>query len=486
MTMPETTARTAAPSPSSAAPAAPTVPGRRPPRRLVWFLLGVLSVFAAREIVNRSAWPDALMRPLLVRDTPGPADVIVVPGAGLTAACTPNLNSVRRTLLAARMYRAGRAPLLLFAGGRPRTGDLSCRVGAVMAQLAIEVGVPAAAVRVEDESRTTHMNAELSAPVLHQLGARRILIVTDRLHMVRAAASYAHHGFAIERASIPVFEGHRDNVEMLAGGLRELVAIRYYRWKGWIEDPWAPGSRALTPPAAGTAHDGVVPILASLSAPRAAPLSAMPQPPALAHPTGPLVVLGASYAGGWKVAALGGVPVVNKGVTGQQSFELLARFDADVLPARPRAVVLWGFANDVFRAPRASVDASMARMRASVTEMIARARAHRIDPILATEVTIREPNTWKDWAAGSVGWLLGKTSYQQYVNGHILAQNAWIRETAQREGLLLLDLQPVVSEAAGQRRAAFAQPDGSHINEAGYAALTAYAEQRLVAHFRRP
>jgi uncharacterized SAM-binding protein YcdF (DUF218 family)/lysophospholipase L1-like esterase len=489
MTMPETPA-----------PAAPPAPGRhrKPPRRLVWFVFGALSLIAARELTNRLAWPDAVVGPLLLQDTSGAADVIVVPGAGLSAACTPNLNSVRRTLLAARLYKAGRAPFLLFSGGRPRAGDLACRVGRVMANLAIEVGVPADAVRVEDESRTTHMNAEFSAPILRQMGARRILIVTDRLHMVRAAAAYAHYGFAIERASIPVFEGHRDNVDMLAGGLREFVAIRYYRWKGWIEDPWAPAtapaaartqSAAGTKPgmmslaAAGASAAPVRPLPASLSTPAS---TTMTQPSVPAHPQGPIVLLGASYAGGWKAATLGGVPVVNKGIAGQQSFELLARFDSDVLPARPRAVVIWGFANDVFRAPRAQVDAAMAKMQASVSTMIAKARAAGIEPILATEVTIREPNTWSDWFAGWAGWALGKTSYQEYVNGHILRQNRWIRETAAREGLLLLDLQPVVGDPSGPRRAAFAQDDGSHISEAGYAALSAYADAALAAHFRQP
>ena len=100
-----------------------------------------------------------------------------------------------------------------------------------------------------------------------------------------------------------------------------------------------------------------------------------------------MVLLGASYAGGWKTPQLGGVPLVNRGVAGQQSFELLARFDADVLPAQPRAVILWGFINDVFRAPRDKVDAAMARSRGSFEDMMQRARAHGIEPIVATEVT---------------------------------------------------------------------------------------------------
>jgi uncharacterized SAM-binding protein YcdF (DUF218 family)/lysophospholipase L1-like esterase len=500
-------------APVSAAPAAPDprVRTRRPPRRLVWFVLGVLSFLAVREAINRTTYADQLVASLLSRDTPGHADVIVVPAAGLTAACTPNLNSLRRTLLAARLYRAGRAPLVLFSGGRPRSGNLTCSVAAVMAKMAVEIGVPESAVRIEHESRTTHENAAESAPMLTAMGATRILLVTDRLHMVRAAASYAHFGFAIERATIPIYEGHRDNVDMLAAGLRELVAIRYYEWKGWIGDPWpeearvrsGPAPRSAAAVAASTAAASPVegnpvegnpvqgnPVEATTAA--TATTTSPPAPDATmmqnmpANPAGPLVLLGASYAGGWKAATLGGLPVVNKGVAGQQSFELLARFDADVVSAQPRAVVLWGFANDVFRAPRERIADSMARMHASFIEMIARARAHGIEPIIATEVTIRAPNTWSDWAMSWVGWVLRKTSYQEYVNGHILAQNAWLRDTAKQQGLLLLDLQPVVAEASGARGRAYAQADGSHISEAGYEALAAYVNPRLAVHFKRP
>jgi uncharacterized SAM-binding protein YcdF (DUF218 family)/lysophospholipase L1-like esterase len=479
--------------PTAPAPSSPN--GRQragtPPRRITWFLLGALAVLGARQLTNRLSWPDYLMRPLLVGDTAGHADVIVVPGAGLSDACTPNLNAVRRTLLAARLYRAGRAPLILISGGRPRAGDLRCTVASVMAQLAVEIGVPPEAVRIERESRTTHKNAELSAPILRELGAKRILIVTDRLHMVRATAAYAHYGFAIERASVPVYEGHRDNVEMLLAGFREMIAIEWYRYKGWIDNPWASpsgtGAAATALPDAGR-DARVMGASVGGAAPRETVMPQTPSPPqASTSPAppqrleGPLVVLGASYAAGWKVPSLGGVPVLNKGVAGQQSFELLARFDADVVALRPRAVVIWGFANDVFRADRARADDAMTRMRQSVTAMIAQARAAGIEPILATEVTIREPNTWSDWFAGWAGWALGKTSYQAYVNSHILAQNAWLRDTANRERLLILDLQPVIGEPGGRRYKDFAADDGSHINDAGYAALTAYAEPHIAA-----
>ena len=45
---------------------------------------------------------------------------------------------------------------------------------------------------------------------------------------------------------------------------------------------------------------------------------------------GPVVILGASYAKGLELPPIGDVRFVNKSVAGEQSFEMLNRFDADV------------------------------------------------------------------------------------------------------------------------------------------------------------
>jgi len=197
----------------------------------------------------------------------------------------------------------------------------------------------------------------------------------------------------------------------------------------------------------------------------------------------PVVLLGASYAEGWTLT-LPGIPVINKGVTGQQTFELLARFDQDVVSAYPRAVIVWGFINDVFRAPEGQVDESMARARRSLQEIVGRARAAGIEPILATEVTLRtQPETWSDTFRAWLGTLLGRTSYQASINQHVLATNAWLRGYAREQRLLLLDLQPVVSDGGGGRVPEYARPDGSHISEDGYRRLSEYAEPLLRSHF---
>ena len=192
------------------------------------FLRGVLAgvglVFAIQFLINRTTIADWAVGPLLLRDSSGTADAIVVLGAGVTADCVPNQNAVHRVLLAARLWRAKRAPIVVFTGGSP-VGE--CAVAVAMSRLAIEIGVPESSMRLETASQNTHDNAERTAPLLRGIGAHRLLIVTDRLHMRRAEGVFAKLGFETARASVPVYEAHLDNVSMLRAGVREYAALAY-------------------------------------------------------------------------------------------------------------------------------------------------------------------------------------------------------------------------------------------------------------------
>jgi lysophospholipase L1-like esterase len=195
-----------------------------------------------------------------------------------------------------------------------------------------------------------------------------------------------------------------------------------------------------------------------------------------------VVLLGASYALGWRIESIGRLQVINKGVSGQQSWELLERFDRDVVALAPRAVIIWGFINDISRSDRSTLADTLARTRQSVLAMIERARAADIEPILATEVTRRGKLELREDIAGFIGRLAGRQNYSSYVNRHVMDTNVWLREVARQRGLLLLDLQPQLAGPDGRRRRAYSAPDGSHISPAGYEALTRYAMPILRDH----
>lgn len=198
-----------------------------------------------------------------------------------------------------------------------------------------------------------------------------------------------------------------------------------------------------------------------------------------------IVILGASYAKSWEPRAIPGVRFANKGMGGQQSFEMLARFREDVALLEPRAVILWGYINDLFRSDFERWDEAKARARESFLEMIRLARASGIEPVLASEVTIRPKAGFKEALAGWLGRVLGKESYQDRVNTEVRELNSWLRGVAESEDLLLLDFEAVLAGKDGRRKKGFAREDGSHITPEGYAALDAYAAPLLAARFGR-
>jgi uncharacterized SAM-binding protein YcdF (DUF218 family)/lysophospholipase L1-like esterase len=458
-------------------------------RRRIWnrtfwagVAAGVALVLLARLAINQSTIPDRLLAPLLLDDSSAQADAIVVLGAGVIQPCVPNLNGMRRAYLGARLFRDGRAPLVVITGG---SRSERCPVADAMAQVARESGVPEDRLVLERRSLNTRENGERTAPLLRARNVSRILLVTDRLHMRRAAGVFRHLGFAVEPSAVPIYEGHVDNVSMLSLGIREAAALAYYRLRGWTAPPETSSDESRTEVrttvAVGTGGGNGRSESGGL-------VDRASERRAGSGDSRPVVILGASYAAGWKLASLDGVPVVNAGVAGQQSFEMLARFEPDVVAARPRAVLLWGFINDIFRAD--DMAQSLARMLKSYAEMTAHARARGIEPIIATEVTIRPPKTFAETMMSILGPLLGRPSYQDRVNGYVMEGNQWLRDLARREGLLLLDLQGTLDAADGRRRREFATDDGSHISSEGYEALTSYARtvlsQRLRTSASRP
>jgi len=198
---------------------------------------------------------------------------------------------------------------------------------------------------------------------------------------------------------------------------------------------------------------------------------------------GPVVVLGASYAGGWDLNSIAGAPIINRGMSGQQSIEMLERFERDVVAARPRAVVIWGFINDFFRTTPQDAEQTAVRVRDSYKRMIELARRNGIEPIIATEVTIRPPDTWSETLTSWVGSLFGKESYQDRINRYVLAANQELIALAEQERVMMLDFQAALAEKGGRRRREFIQEDGSHVTAAGYAALTSYATRILEGYF---
>jgi lysophospholipase L1-like esterase len=196
---------------------------------------------------------------------------------------------------------------------------------------------------------------------------------------------------------------------------------------------------------------------------------------------GAIIIIGASYAAGLELETLMDRQVINKGVGGEQSFESLARFDQEIIAEKPAAVILWGFINDIFRSDREKVDAALERIKSSYVAMIEKARQNGVTPIVATEVTMSLRPGFKAWVRSLIPRMMSKTSYQEYINGHVMRVNQWLKKYADENGILLLDLQAVLAEGGVMRKTRYAQADGSHISDEGYRRIKEYIRANVRA-----
>jgi uncharacterized SAM-binding protein YcdF (DUF218 family) len=116
------------------------------------------------------------------RDEQRPADAIVVLGAA-------QYNGRPSSILRARvehaidLYDAGFARFLIVTGGKAE-GDRTTEAASARS-LALERGVPEAAILVEDQGRTTLESLRGVGDVLRAHGLSTALFVSDRTHMLR-------------------------------------------------------------------------------------------------------------------------------------------------------------------------------------------------------------------------------------------------------------------------------------------------------------
>lgn len=194
-----------------------------------------------------------------------------------------------------------------------------------------------------------------------------------------------------------------------------------------------------------------------------------------------MVVIGASYAAEWETPKLPGYTVTNKGIGGQESSDLRARFERDVLALEPNTVMIWGHYNDIVRAADDKMAAAKQKAQDNYRWMTEQARAAGIEVILVTEITIPIPDTLKEKAMAWVGGLLGKQDYRSKKNQQIKAVNVWLRDYARTQKIKLIDLETALDSGNGTRKAEYTREDNSHVSPAGYQAITRYVTAQLAS-----
>ena len=117
------------------------------------------------------------------RDQAAPSDAIIVLGAAAYDA-RPSPVLEERLRHGIDLYRRGMAPTLIFTGGYGTGARFS--ESQVARRYALKHGVPASAILIEAESRTTRQNLEQARALMRSHHFNRAIIVSDPLHMARA------------------------------------------------------------------------------------------------------------------------------------------------------------------------------------------------------------------------------------------------------------------------------------------------------------
>lgn len=144
--------------------------------------------FAAVEKLPVNPLADRITAYGTHEDTTHHADCILVLGCGVNADGTLSDALKARVQNAEQLFRAGRAPYVLFSGGPEPNGQVEAHA---MRQQAIQDGLPADRLLVEDRSRTTWQNFEFSRAIMDANHWQTCLISTAPFHE-RRAMSMAH------------------------------------------------------------------------------------------------------------------------------------------------------------------------------------------------------------------------------------------------------------------------------------------------------
>ena len=180
-----------------------------------------------------------------------------------------------------------------------------------------------------------------------------------------------------------------------------------------------------------------------------------------------VVFIGDSITEGWNVADLAPsrLEVLNRGIGGQTTPQILLRFRQDVVNLKPAVVHILAGTNDL---AGNTGPTTLKAIEDNLTSMVEIARASHIRVVLASV----PPALDFPWRPGL------------QPSPRVVALNAWARGYARRRKLIYADYYSALADAH-MGFASNLTDDGVHPNQAGYAVMSPLAGQAISRALRR-
>jgi lysophospholipase L1-like esterase len=180
-----------------------------------------------------------------------------------------------------------------------------------------------------------------------------------------------------------------------------------------------------------------------------------------------VVFLGDSITDYWKLADyFSGKPyvVLNRGIDGQTTPQMLVRFRQDVIDLHPAVLVVLAGTNDVAGVTGPARNEDIEANYASMAEL---ARLHHIHVVFASLLPV---NNYTDDA---------KESFALRPRGRILALNTWLKDYCAKDRLVYLDYFSAMVDDKGMLKRELSD-EGLHPNAAGYKVMAPLAEKAIL------
>jgi lysophospholipase L1-like esterase len=172
------------------------------------------------------------------------------------------------------------------------------------------------------------------------------------------------------------------------------------------------------------------------------------------------VFLGDSITDAWRLNEyFTGRDFVNRGIGGQTTLQMLARFRQDVAGLNPKVVVVLGGTNDI------AAGISVNQITDNLAMIGDLAKAHGIKPVFASILPVSDYHKDAD------------PHYEMTLNrppATIQAINTWLRSYCQSQGLVYADYYSAMVDSAGRMQTDLSD-DGLHPNAKGYRVMSPVA-----------
>lgn len=181
-------------------------------------------------------------------------------------------------------------------------------------------------------------------------------------------------------------------------------------------------------------------------------------PPAAKTPR--VVFLGDSITDGWRLNEyFTGRDFVNRGIGGQTTIQMLARFRQDVAGLNPKVVVILAGTNDI------AAGISTEQIEENLATMGDLAKSHGIKPVFASILPVSDYHKDTDAAYEMTASRPPAT---------IQAINKWMQSFCLSQGFPYLDYYSAMVDSSGQLQAELSD-DGLHPNAKGYRVMSPVA-----------